>query len=110
MTQNSNEDLRTNLPENTAGEDINLGSVAGVNFSNPNSPADEMGFAPAAPSGDLGADDYGGGSDIGGDDQRNLGANAPVGSDMADSDLVVRDREALNDATDSSTTNNSTDV
>jgi hypothetical protein len=83
MSENANNLPGTNMPD---GDELSLGNIASVGFSNPGSPGDEMGSAPAPELGGVGAMDPGSGVDVEGADQRGAPTDARLGPDMAGSD------------------------
>ncbi len=78
MSENANNLPGNNMPD---GDELSLGKIASVGFSNPNSPGDEMGSTPAPELGGVGALDPAGDVDMEGADQRGTSTDARTGGD-----------------------------
>jgi len=86
MSDNGNNLPGTNIPDN---DELSLGSIASVGFTNPGSPGDLTGSPPMPELGDVGAMDPAGDVDMEGADQRNTGIESRASSDLTDSDAAT---------------------
>lgn len=88
MSENANNLPATNMPD---GDEVSLGSIASVGFSNPGSTGDLMGSTPMPEVGDVGAMDPAGDVDLEGTDQRGTAMDSRTSSDLTGSDAVLGD-------------------
>ena len=96
MSENANNLPGTNMPDS---DELSLGNIASVGFSNPGSLGDEMGSTPLPEVGDVGALDPAGDVDLEGADQRGTGMDSRVSSDLADSDAALDDARSTGGGT-----------
>lgn len=88
MSENPNELPGSSMPD---GDELSLGSIASVGFSNPGSTGDLMGSTPPPEVGDVGALDPAGDVDLEGADQRGTDMDSRTSSDLTGSDAALGD-------------------